>query len=246
MKYTERPVTAVWELTFACNLRCKHCGSSCSTAKSDELTEQEALNLCDQIGKLGLYYLTLSGGEPLMCKHWNKIAKRLKANNVIPNMITNGWLLTKEIIREAKESGIANIAISLDGLKETHDFLRTKGSYDRIMNALDMLKEEGMPSSVITTVNNRNLPELKDLYQVLVKKGVLNWQLQYAMAMGNMLEHKDLQIVPGQIDEIIDFAYDVYKEGIIRADLSDCVGYYNVKEIEIRNQWSEDKKAYHR
>lgn len=235
MKYNERPITAVWELTFACNLRCKHCGSSCSTAKPDELTEEEALNLCDQIAGLGIYYLTLSGGEPLLCKHWSKIAQRLRANNVIPNMITNAWLLTRDKIQEAKSAGISNIAISLDGLKATHDFMRTTGSFDRIMNALDVLKEEGMPSSIITTVNNRNLPELRELYQILVKKGVLNWQLQYAMAMGNMLDHKDLQIVPEQIDEIIDFAYEVYKDGKIRADLSDCVGYYNVKEIEIRN-----------
>jgi radical SAM protein with 4Fe4S-binding SPASM domain len=244
MKYTERPITAVWELTFACNLRCKHCGSSCSTAKPDELTEDEALNLCDQIGQLGIYYLTLSGGEPLLCKHWNKIAKRLKSNNVIPNMITNAWLLTRDIIKEAKSSGISNIAISLDGLKDTHDFMRTKGSFDKIMNALDMLKEEGMPSSIITTVNNRNLLELRELYEVLVKKGVSNWQLQYAMAMGNMLEHKDLQIIPEQIDLIIDFAYEIYKEGKIRVDLSDCVGYYNIKETEIRNAFRSKEHEF--
>jgi len=236
MKYNEKPITAVWELTFACNLRCKHCGSACSTAKSDELTEKEALDLCDQIADLGLSYITLSGGEPLLCKYWGKVAQRLKSNNVVPNMITNGWLLTKDIIKEAKDSGISNIAISLDGLKETHDFMRTKGSYDKIMDALALLQQENMPSSIITTVNNKNLTELYELYQELLKKNVANWQLQYAMAMGNMLDHVDLQIKPEQIDHIIDIAYDIYKENRIRIDLADCIGYFNIKETEIRNE----------
>ncbi len=230
-----QPVTAVWEITFACNMRCKHCGSSCNTSKPDELTHEEAISLCDQIAELKLNYITLSGGEPLLRKDWYKLAKRLKDNGVTPNIITNGWLLSETEIKKAKEAGISNIAISLDGLKETHDFLRMEGSYEKIMTSLELLKKNNMPSSIITTINKKNIHELPDLYEILKKNNVKSWQMQYAMPMGNFTENSELVIDPSEIDLILDYAHNFSKENIIRIDLADCVGYYNEKELEIRS-----------
>ena len=45
-----RPVSVVWELTMTCNLRCRHCGSSCAEGLPDELDPVEALQLCEQNG----------------------------------------------------------------------------------------------------------------------------------------------------------------------------------------------------
>ncbi|NVO09558.1 MAG: radical SAM protein [Bacteroidales bacterium] len=231
-----QPYAAVWEITFACNMRCKHCGSSCNTTKPDELTTEEGLKLCDQIGELKLHHITLSGGEPLMRKDWHILAKRIRENGVTPNMITNGWLLTEDDVRKAKDAGISNIAISLDGVKETHDFMRMQGSYDRIMSALQLLKKGGVPSSTITTVNKKNLHELPKIYEILKANGVGNWQLQYAMPMGNLLQNNDLVIDPEEIEVMLDYLLEFSQENIIRIDLADCVGYYNEKELEIKSQ----------
>lgn len=46
--------TAVWEITMGCNMRCKHCGSSCAEALPDELNTSEALEVCDQLKDLGV------------------------------------------------------------------------------------------------------------------------------------------------------------------------------------------------
>ena len=51
--------TAVWEITMGCNMRCKHCGSSCAEALPDELITSEALEVCDQLKDLGLNMSTL-------------------------------------------------------------------------------------------------------------------------------------------------------------------------------------------
>lgn len=58
--------TAVWEITMGCNMRCKHCGSSCAEALPDELNTSEALEVCDQ-----LKVITLSGGEPTTLNNLN-------------------------------------------------------------------------------------------------------------------------------------------------------------------------------
>jgi radical SAM protein with 4Fe4S-binding SPASM domain len=236
-----KPVTAVWEITFACNMRCKHCGSSCDSFLPDELTTEEALALCDDIGKLGLRYLTLSGGEPFLRKDWHLIARRLRDNDVIPVIITNGWFIDEDIIEKAFWAEVSNIAISMDGLRKNHDFMRREGSFDRILRALRLLKEKNMSSSIVTCINKSNIKELPQLKDLLIENGVDSWQLQIAVAMGNLLDHPHLMIDPEQVDTIINFAFDTNKEGNILVYLADCVGYYHDKEVEVRKMVSSDK-----
>lgn len=230
------PITGVWEITMGCNLRCKHCGSACENPLEGELTTEEALKLCDEIAELGFKWITLSGGEPTTRKDWDLIAKRLNDNGVIPNMITNGWLMTDDIAKRAKAAGVNTVALSLDGLKNTHDFIRKEGSYDRIMSAIDILKENGLNCSVITTINNINIKELYELHDILSQKHIYGWQLQLGLPMGNMSKNSELVTQPYHIDEVIDFAYDAMLKGGIEIQLADCIGYFNKKEIEIRKK----------
>jgi len=127
------PVNSVWEITMACNMRCGHCGSQCTDRHPDELTNDEALQLCDDLAELGLKVVTLSGGEPLMRPDWADIAKRLSQNGIIPNIISNGWLVDDAVIDKALDAGVNTIAVSLDGTSNIHDTIRKKGSFDRVM-----------------------------------------------------------------------------------------------------------------
>jgi len=231
-----KPVTAVWEITMGCNMRCKHCGSSCREPLPDELTTEEALQLCDEIGGLGLKWITLSGGEPLTRPDWPLIAQRLRQNQVIPNIITNGWMVTEETVNKAIESGIGTFAISLDGVKETHDFIRKAGSFDRIMAALELLKKNDMTAGIITTINKKNMAELPAMKQLLIDKGVRVWQIQIGLPMGNFSENNDMLIQPEDIDKIIDFAFKTIDDNRINIYLADCIGYFNQKEIQVRSK----------
>jgi radical SAM protein with 4Fe4S-binding SPASM domain len=237
------PVTGVWEITMGCNMRCKHCGSSCENSLEDELSTEEALRLCDDIAELGFKWITLSGGEPTTRKDWDLIAGRLNDNGVIPNMITNGWLMSNEIAARAKKAGVNTVALSLDGLKKTHDYIRKEGSFDRIMNAIDIIKENDLNCSIITTINSINIGELEELHNILSKKCIYGWQLQLGLPMGNMAKNADLVAEPHHIEEVIDFAYDAMKKGGIEIQLADCIGYFNNKEIEVRKM-SGEGEAY--
>lgn len=233
MIMVNNPVTAVWEITMGCNMRCKHCGSSCREPLSGELNTEEALKLCDAIGELGLQWITLSGGEPTTRKDWPLIADRLSQNGVIPNIITNGWLFDEELLESAINAGIATIAFSIDGLQETHDFMRRPGSYEKIMQALELCQNKNINVAPITTINKKNLNELEGLKQELIIRGVKSWQVQMGFPMGNLADHRHIVIEPEGIDTVIDFAYQCMQEGSIEVMLGDCVGYYNLKEIEI-------------
>ncbi len=235
-----KPITAVWEITMGCNMRCKHCGSICEEALEGELNTAEAFALCDDFKRLGMKYITLSGGEPTVRKDWHLIVEKLNKVGVEPRMITNGWLLDSEIINKAEEAGLKVLAISIDGLKTTHDYMRKKDSFRRDIEALNLIKVSKIKSAVITTVNKRTLEELEELKNVFIENGVETWQLQLALPMGTFKQHKDLFLEPDDVDRVLDFAYECSKEGKIRITLADCIGYYDIRSMEIRKNSFKD------
>ena len=98
-------------------------------------------------------------------------------------MISNGWLISEEIADRAEKAGINTIAISIDGLEETHDFIRKEGSFNRIMHAFDILKTRNIRCAAITTINNRNITELPQLRDILIEKelegGSFSWDFPW-------------------------------------------------------------------
>ncbi|WP_417915582.1 radical SAM protein [Candidatus Electronema sp. JM] len=229
-----KALTAVWETTVACNMRCMHCGSACATALPDELSTEQALALCDDLGKLGLQWITLSGGEPLTRKDWPQIARRLKSNGIVTNMITNGWLLDDETVKTMRDCGIGTVAISLDGVGETHDAIRKAGSFERNMKAFALLKKHGQYSGAITSINKKNIHELSAIRNTLIAHGVNAWQLQICIPMGNMSHHKDDLVAPEDVDGILDFCLETAQQNKITIYPADCLGYYTDKEKLIR------------
>jgi len=233
-----KPVTGVWEVTMGCNMRCKHCGSSCTRPLPEELTTEEALALCDDIGELGLQWITLSGGEPLIRKDWPQLIRRLRERGVVPNLITNGWELDDEAIIAARDNGIGTVAISLDGLTEVHDYMRRPGSFERSTRALKRMTELGVTCGVITTVNQCNLALLPEMKEALIALGVRYWQLQIGLPMGNLAHHSDLVMDPADVDRVIDFTFDNVADERLAIYPADCLGYYSRKEMEVRRRLS--------
>lgn len=234
MKY--QPVTCVWEITMGCNMRCGHCGSSCTEPLPDELTTMEALDVADQMGRIGMRWVTLSGGEPLTRKDWPLIARRLTDNGISVNIITNGWLITEETVRKMKDSGVKTVAISIDGTRDIHNQIRREGAFEHAQRAFGMLRMAGIPTGAVTTLSHQNIGILNELKEDLIQMGVESWQMQLGLPMGNFAQRPDWLLAPEQIDDIIDFCYNTSNEGRIRVYPADCIGYYNKKELAVRQK----------
>ncbi len=232
MKY--QPITCVWEVTMGCNMRCGHCGSSCAESLPDELTTEDALGLCDQIAELGLKWITLSGGEPLTRKDIPLLVKRLSSQGVAVNIITNGWLLEREMAKQLKDSGISTVAISIDGTPKIHDKIRRKGAFDQARRAFLTMRELDIYTGAVTTITKQNIDILNDLKEILIGMGVQSWQVQLGLPMGSLKERPDWVLEPEQIRDVIDFCYDTAKEGRIAIYPADCIGYYTKKELETK------------
>src|SRR5262245_42973904 len=91
-----RPMYVVWEITLACDLACRHCGSRAGHARPDELTTSECLDLVDQIADLGVMEVILIGGEAYLRDDWCDVIRHIRARGMHALMTTGGRGLTKE------------------------------------------------------------------------------------------------------------------------------------------------------
>ena len=190
------PHTCVWELTLACNLRCKHCGSVAGRRRADELSLGESLRVAGELVALGCQHITLIGGEPTLYPGWHEVGRRLVELGAQVNMISNGLTWSPQDLEQAKQAGLCAVAFSVDGFAKEHDEFRAPGSFERVVRAIDICVAAGMRTAVNTTINRLNQGLLKQMRQFLLDHGVFGWQLQFATASGNMEAHCDLVSPP--------------------------------------------------
>jgi len=225
----------VYEATLACNLRCRHCGSSAGKPRKDELSTSEATELFGQLAALGCEKLTISGGEPMLRKDWPELIASAAQTGMRVGMITNAVSFNEEAARSAKANGLRAVGFSLDGLREVHDRIRGKvGHYERIRRAMKAAAKVELPFAIVTFVNSLNLTHLDDLYQLVREQGAFAWQIQLGANMGNMKNNQDLLINEHQLLAFHAKLARLIRRGDLRIDVGDCIGYYGPEETTLR------------
>ncbi|SYZ73078.1 hypothetical protein TRIP_C21193 [Candidatus Zixiibacteriota bacterium] len=232
-KINFRPEEVVWEITFACNMRCIHCGTSAGKKRADELTTDEALNLIDELTGLGTRHITLSGGEPLMREDWPLLAERIAKDGARPALITNGLLVNEEIVQKFERIGFDSIGVSFDGVEKTHNYIRQRNdSFGTAYGALKLMKGR-IRACAVTQVSNINLGELYEIRKLLIDAGCPIWRIQMTTSTGRMKDHKDAILTLENYPKFIDTILDMRKMGGIEIDVGENIGYYGCKGAEL-------------
>jgi radical SAM protein with 4Fe4S-binding SPASM domain len=206
MAFERFPTVIGFELTLACNLRCKHCASSAGHPRLNELSLEEILNICDQFPDLLVQEVDFTGGEPLLRADWDKIATYLRELNIPVRIVSNGVLL-KDSISRIVDAGVATVGVSLDGLEATHDKIRDRpGLFRQIISGIEAALAADIPIAVITAVNNYNVSELTRLYTILQSLGVRHWQAQPIFSRGRAKE-EELNLSESSFLELGEFVH---------------------------------------
>lgn len=238
------PATCTWELTLRCNLNCGHCGSRAGAPRDNEMPRDRMLGVVGELAALGCKRITLSGGEPTMCDSWTHVASEGARLGVKMNMITNAAHVGRDFVRKAKDSGLCNLGVSLDGLEQEHDTLRgRRGLYRNVMQLLDDCAAEKLSIGVITTITKRNFRQLDELHDVIAGRAFV-WQLQTGAAMGN-LHDRHVQIQPEDLLEIVPALARLIQRGSkIQLKVADNVGYYGPYETILRGSRACPNKCW--
>ena len=136
------PWLILMDPTSACNLHCTGCWAA-EYGNKLNLTFEEMDHLIEQGKELGVYFYMFTGGEPLVRKK-DLIRLCEKHKECAFLSFTNGTLVDEELCKEMKRVGNFALAISLEGYEEVNDSRRGKGVYQKVMHAMDLLKENGL------------------------------------------------------------------------------------------------------
>lgn len=137
-------LTLTLELTYKCNLRCIHCFNHKNNNRN-EITFEEAKKIIDSAYNLGLFRVTLTGGESTLAKDFLKIAQYIKSKHLSLSILTNTQTLydNKELLSEIIKLRPASLEISLYSMRsEIHDKItQTAGSLEKTLYVIQKLKE---------------------------------------------------------------------------------------------------------
>jgi mycofactocin radical SAM maturase len=167
------PICLTWELTYACNLACVHCLSSSGRRDPNELTTNEARRLIDEFREMGIFYVNVGGGEPLVRRDFFELLEYSTESKVGVKFSTNGALLDAEKARRLAEMDYVDVQISLDGARAiTNDRVRGGGSYRWAHEAMENLAEAGFDGFKISVVMTRhNVDDLDQFERIAESYG---------------------------------------------------------------------------
>ena len=231
-----------WECTLRCNLQCRHCGSDCKTdPHQKDMPIADFLRAIDQIKPYvnpNNVMIAITGGEPLMRKDLEVCGKELHKRGFPWGIVTNGYTLTKERLISLLKSGLRSITISLDGLKESHNWLRGKDqSYIKALNAIGLVTSvSDLVYDVVTCVNQKNFNELAELKELLVNMGVKEWRLFTIFPIGRAKDDDLLQLTPNQFKDLFEFIKKTRQQGDIKINYG-CEGFLGDYEGEVRDNF---------
>ncbi len=174
------PWAILLDPTSACNLNCKGCWAA-EYSKSDVM-DNETINRIIKEGKeLGIYMYIFSGGEPLVRKEdLIKIAE--KHDDCMFLAFTNATLVDEAFAKELARVGNFALAISVEGFESDTDLRRGKGTYKKVINSMDILREEGVIFGFSTCYHSKNTEIVgSDEYvDFLIDKGCMfGWYFTY-------------------------------------------------------------------
>lgn len=186
--FNERPYIVIWEVTQACDLACVHCRASAQPERNPfELSTAEGKRLIDEIAKMDVPVFVLTGGDPIKRPDLFELIEHAATVGVRVSLTPSATpLLTREVIHRLKQSGLARLAVSLDGSNaEVHDAFRgMSGSFQRTMEAIEWANEVGLPVQINTTFSRRNVDDFEKIAALIERKKITLWSVFFLVPTG--------------------------------------------------------------
>ena len=206
------PLNVLLELTNRCNENCLHCyikdARDINSLSNDdkELTRAQVTSLLDELAREGALNLILSGGEAMLREDFFDIAYFARSRNFAITIFSNGQLLDQAKAKRLADLSPVCIYFSLYGSNaDTHDRVtRVPGSFEKLQNAVILLKQNGLKVGLKTILMRGNIAELKEIYDLGLRMGIETHQ--FAEEITSRIDGSGASEAV-QIDEFALFAY---------------------------------------
>jgi len=199
-----------WESTIKCNLNCVYCRRlESNEAAVNDLSTAQARGFIEQLAQLGkrqpfMPVMVFSGGEPLCRDDLFELIGYAGSVGITPALATNGTLIDADTAQLIADSGVARVAVSLDGAtSEVHDKLRKlDGSFEKALKGIGYLREKNVPFQINITLTKHNSEQLENIYELAKSLGAVAVHIFMLVPVGcgQTLAQTDM-LTPQQYEE---------------------------------------------
>jgi len=200
-------ITFVIELTKKCNNNCKYCYNVWKANQSYpdyEMTTEEWKKTIDKLAKeIKPKLIAISGGEPLLRKDFFEILGHLKKKKIPVTLITNGTLLTKELIKKCIKGGVKLFEMPLlSDKKEIHDLLtRNPGSWEKVIQNIIEIKKQKGHLAVVLVIVKQNTEKIKEVVEMAIALGADSILANRFNVGGEGIKYKkELSLLPRELE----------------------------------------------
>ncbi len=153
---------AHWELTYKCNLGCRHCYAA-GRKDGKEFSYEEARPIIDELRDMGCLYLIFSGGEILMRDDFFDIASYARGQGFALRLMTNATLIDEAVSEKIASLYPLAVETSIYAAdKDLHDAITSSaGSFDKTIKAARLLKERNVRVIFKFLIMNDNIGEFR-------------------------------------------------------------------------------------
>lgn len=128
----------------------------------------------------------LSGGEPLIHRHFPLMLKALREYEVYVSMVTNGTVFKDEVANILSDMNVF-VNISVDGPREIHYIIRGAGIFDRVMENVEKYRKHGIRYGFVTTITKLNYRYVDQVIELAIDKGAERLSILPGMPTGKAL-----------------------------------------------------------
>jgi len=155
------PPIMIFSITNRCNLHCKGCyHQALQRSSKPEISGDKIRSIFSEARELGISFMVLAGGEPLVRQEILDITKDYP--EIICLVFTNGLLIDDPLLAKLKGQRNFVPVISLEGWEEDTNGRRGKGVYEHLQRIIERIKSIGLFWSVSLTVTRSNFTTITD------------------------------------------------------------------------------------
>ncbi len=168
--FLSAPLEVHFSVTNTCSLRCGHCYMDSGERDAGEMTADEFRKAVDLLARMGVFHMALGGGEALERPDFFELASYIRARGIVPNLTTNGILMTGETAAKCRIFGQVNVSIDwINGLEKAG---RIGAASAAVVRAVDLLLEAGVTVGLNCVVTRENFDRLAGVVAFAGEKGL--------------------------------------------------------------------------
>ena len=219
-----------WHITDACDQRCKHCyiysqdaGRQVDSMRWEQMLQvvDNCCDMCASFGRLPHFYIT--GGDPILHPDFWRLLALMQRRGLPFSILGNPFHLDDKVCGRLQAYGCRKYQLSLDGLRDTHDWFRKPGSFDCTLEKLACLRRAGIRSVIMTTVSGNNLAQIPDLIDTVVRHGADVFAFARYCPTGG---ETDAGMTPGQYRALLAECDRKFRQ----YEAAGCSTYFNRKD----------------